>query len=462
MYFFEGVTLVTVVPLYFFEGVTLATNAARCKALKMTVCKKTGPEITQGSKWYYTNRTCGFQVDVNPEGSVKVVHKPTSLSRGESVMSWYSVKNTNSFQVQWQGGFPAAAANCGGESACTKRGTSCLCDVTVDTRSVFSAVPTQQQAAASLRIGHADPALFDKGTFTKCTTAACKSASGVDVFLRAQGSIADTSTVFAITVDGVLTFYANKISTVKVGGKFKFRNPPSFHMPWLAPHWSTTRDTTHETNAMFRYLAHHENTAPYIAKRLIRNMVTSNPSPRYVLAVATAFRSGTYTTSSGQFGTRRYGDLGAAVAAMLLDREATSGTVEADPTHGKLREPLVKALQFMRSMELEMRGGIETNFYVTPVTRAPAAHQASSISRCTTRRRCSDSSRRKWSHHCRAADRARGQTEPVQPRHDERLPSVDQERPQCLRFRLGHLRVLGTVQVGTRRNPAKLPRLFEV
>ena len=194
-----GGTNPTLVNKYFFEGVTLATNVARCKAMKMTVCKRTSPVSGDSGKWYYTNRTCGFQVNVDPDGSVKVVHKPTlyKSSRTESVMSWYSVKNTNSFQVQWQGGFPAAAANCGGESACTKRGTSCLCDVTVDTRSVFSAVPTQQQAAASLRIGHADPALFDKGTFTKCTTAACKSASGVDVFLRAQGSIADTSTLAA-------------------------------------------------------------------------------------------------------------------------------------------------------------------------------------------------------------------------------------------------------------------------
>ena len=40
----------------------------------------------------------------------------------------------------------------------------------------------------------------------------------------------------------------------------------------------------------------------------------------------------------------RYGDLAATVSAVLLDEEARSTTLDADPSHGKLREPLLKVL----------------------------------------------------------------------------------------------------------------------
>jgi uncharacterized protein (DUF1800 family) len=71
-----------------------------------------------------------------------------------------------------------------------------------------------------------------------------------------------------------------------------------------------------------------------------------NPSPRYIDVVVNAFRTGHFqaTTYSGA-----YGDLGAAVAAILLDREARSATLDLDPTHGGLREPLVKLTSLMRS-----------------------------------------------------------------------------------------------------------------
>ena len=82
-------------------------------------------------------------------------------------------------------------------------------------------------------------------------------------------------------------------------------------------------------------------------------MVSSNPSPRYVKAVTDAFRSGSY----GSFGSSKYGDIGATVAAVLLDREARSSTLLADPTHGRLREPLLKVLQLMRALEFSNKYG---------------------------------------------------------------------------------------------------------
>ena len=74
-----------------------------------------------------------------------------------------------------------------------------------------------------------------------------------------------------------------------------------------------------------------------MARKLIQRFTSSNPSPRYVKAVVDGFRSGTH---GGRTFTGQYGDLGAAFAAILLDREARSPTLDADPTHGQLREPL--------------------------------------------------------------------------------------------------------------------------
>ena len=64
-----------------------------------------------------------------------------------------------------------------------------------------------------------------------------------------------------------------------------------------------------------------QNVAPFIAYRLIQRLVTSNPSPRYVEAAAVAFRTGAYANLTFSV---QYGDLGATVAAILLDREARS------------------------------------------------------------------------------------------------------------------------------------------
>jgi len=67
---------------------------------------------------------------------------------------------------------------------------------------------------------------------------------------------------------------------------------------------------------------------PGFRYRLIQRLVSSNPSPRYVAAVATAFIAGAYggKTYSGE-----HGDLGAAVAAILLDPEARAAVLDLDP-----------------------------------------------------------------------------------------------------------------------------------
>jgi uncharacterized protein (DUF1800 family) len=43
----------------------------------------------------------------------------------------------------------------------------------------------------------------------------------------------------------------------------------------------------------------------------------------------------------------------AIVAAILLDPEATASSLDADPTYGGIKEPIIKVLQFLRAMEFQ-------------------------------------------------------------------------------------------------------------
>jgi uncharacterized protein (DUF1800 family) len=82
----------------------------------------------------------------------------------------------------------------------------------------------------------------------------------------------------------------------------------------------------------------HPNAAPFISRQLIQRLVTSNPSPAYVARVASKFSSGAQN-----------GDLKAAIKAVLLDPEARSDAGLSDPAFGKLREPVLRFVQWARS-----------------------------------------------------------------------------------------------------------------
>lgn len=164
---------------------------------------------------------------------------------------------------------------------------------------------------------------------------------------------------------------------------YRFRNPPHFmantaETTWM-PGMHGDMDTTimpfgdgdhllafaeHETNALIDHIVEHGNTAPFIAKRLIQRLVTSNPSPRYVKAVATAFKKGTYGSPSQRTYSGNFGDMAATFSAIFLDDEARSSVLDFDPTHGQLREPLLKVMHLLRAMEFksEHNRDIELSF----------------------------------------------------------------------------------------------------
>jgi uncharacterized protein (DUF1800 family) len=81
---------------------------------------------------------------------------------------------------------------------------------------------------------------------------------------------------------------------------------------------------------------------------MIQRLVTSHPSPAYVGRVAAAF-------ADNGAGVR--GDLKAVWRAILLDDEARGSVGLASTTHGKVREPLVRVLQWLRSFRVQPRSG---------------------------------------------------------------------------------------------------------
>lgn len=79
-------------------------------------------------------------------------------------------------------------------------------------------------------------------------------------------------------------------------------------------------------------LFQHPNVGPFIGRRLIQRLVTSNPSPTYIARVTAAFNDN---------GSGVRGDMKAVIKAILLDPEALSGRQGDVSSFGKVREPLL-------------------------------------------------------------------------------------------------------------------------
>jgi uncharacterized protein (DUF1800 family) len=112
---------------------------------------------------------------------------------------------------------------------------------------------------------------------------------------------------------------------------------------------STISDPAGDVKIALDTLFHHQNTAPYFAKRLIQQFITSNPSPAFVKRVADVF------DNNGQ-GVR--GDLGAVLKAILLDPDARNDAgAQSDPNFGKLREPIIRLTNWARTFKATSKRG---------------------------------------------------------------------------------------------------------
>lgn len=95
-------------------------------------------------------------------------------------------------------------------------------------------------------------------------------------------------------------------------------------------------------------LFNHPNTAPFFCKQMIQRLVTSNPSPAYVGRVAAVF-------ANNGAGVR--GDLAYVISAILLDDEARGPLGLTQPEFGKLREPMLRLVQWARTFGVNSTSG---------------------------------------------------------------------------------------------------------
>lgn len=303
-------------------------------------CDQVGPQTCEyANEWMWQNRSCLIRVEVDEAGYINIVHGLATDRTNPHV----AVGSKNVFRVPWAGqSFPNPANNCTG-SGCqfSPARNTCLCNTTLTTTSVFLDsinMPTAAQVISRLRVGAPPVDMFDTGTYSLLPS----STQDVQAWTK-QGSLASLDTIFRVVDNDRVLWLSNQISVVTAGNNATFRNP-TMHMSLGSPE---KVDMEHEVDSLIDHLAYHPNTPLFISHKLILRFTTSNPSPRYLQVVAQAFRTGRYNGH----GSGMYGDLGATINAVLLDREARSDALQADPTHGSLREPIIKVMHMLRSME---------------------------------------------------------------------------------------------------------------
>ena len=106
-------------------------------------------------------------------------------------------------------------------------------------------------------------------------------------------------------------------------------------------------------------------TAPFVAKALIQQLVTSNPSPAYVGRVAAKFADN---------GSGIRGDMKATIRAILTDAEAR-GAVRTGASDGKVKEPVLALTALMRAVGMTTDGYAfvtQDNNLGQPVFRSPS------------------------------------------------------------------------------------------
>src|SRR5581483_8555519 len=95
-----------------------------------------------------------------------------------------------------------------------------------------------------------------------------------------------------------------------------------------------------DLDATVNSVFNHANVGPFICRQLIQRLVTSNPSRDYIYRVTQVFNND---------GTGVRGNMQAVIQAILLDYEARSTNMIAEPTYGKQREPLLRVTAPVRA-----------------------------------------------------------------------------------------------------------------
>jgi uncharacterized protein (DUF1800 family) len=102
-----------------------------------------------------------------------------------------------------------------------------------------------------------------------------------------------------------------------------------------------------EINMAVALVAQHPNTAPFMSKQLIQQLVTSNPTPAYVQRVSAVWNNN---------GSGIRGDLKSVVKAILTDPEARAPRNPVRTKFGKLKEPVLYVTSLLRQLGISSDG----------------------------------------------------------------------------------------------------------
>lgn len=319
---------------YYGERTLFSTAVDRCNPTQTLCDHNKRPWCNEGDplvgfkchseSFFWTTAPCKQKALINSEGRVAMVHWFEDANIDDTA-SFVSIHSKTFFRVQWTRNIDSLIADCGSVSSCSvpvQEDSLCLCDITIEESPVFGAsTPSEQDILEMLHIGAWDG---DNSAFT-----------ATDGFGRRVQRKNLSSFVFLEGTD--------------IG----FRNPPHF-MSLLN---NEPRDAAYETDATIDHYFYHPNTAPFLSFRLAQRFGISNPSPKLIEDVSGAFRSGLFVWENTRFGSNKYGDLGATIASLLLHDELRDIRLDSDPSFGALKEPLIKTLGMMRSLEFTTKPG---------------------------------------------------------------------------------------------------------
>ena len=356
------------------ERVSFISAEKRCQAQGKDLCDFV-PGVTSACSptgYHWTTGSCKVSVKIsNDKGKIAVVHQPGDGPIGTSttrdMRQSVSESSPNWFRVRWtDNSYPAPENNC--KDICPmSESNHCICSITVSETAVFNRMPSREEVLAQLHIGWAPLDSYDFGTYYLLPG----STTEVQGYVRVGSLPFDKNTVFKVTEKGEERLFVNTISMVSLSNGDSFRNPANL----INIVENTVRDALYETDAVIDHFFKHPNCPPFIAYRIIQRFVTSNPSTRYVDACATAFAEGSYDG----IGSGKYGDLSALIAAVLLDREARNTFLDSDPAHGQMREPLLKVIHVLRSLEITPQNNREIELDNLENTIGEMAHLAPDV-----------------------------------------------------------------------------------
>jgi hypothetical protein len=145
--------------------------------------------------------------------------------------------------------------------------------------------------------------------------------------------------------------YNSPAGTTGLGGNYNYYPGPMIPVPGkhvtsaktvLGHAIPANQTIQQDLDAAIDIIFNHPNIGPFVATRLIRALVTSNPSPAYITRVAQTF-NGSATSPRG--------DMRAVLTAVLLDAEARNDSPPS--AFGRLRTPMQHTIALARALGLD-------------------------------------------------------------------------------------------------------------